>query len=137
VHLLPRPGRNPRAHAAHGHVSESSASGAMEYGVCEGCNNGTRGSDAVAALIARMHPDNGEKSWQAEEIRKLISAIDTYAPGVREELSLPGKFNHEWKLWFNSTAASGSRSSHHRTKESSFSTSLSNFPRSAVFTIDK
>jgi hypothetical protein len=70
--------------------------GAAAYRACEACNNGTRGSDAVAALIARMHPDNGEESWQAEEIRKLISAIDTYAPGVREEMSLPGKFNHEW-----------------------------------------
>jgi hypothetical protein len=68
--------------------------GAMQYGACEGCNNGTRGSDAVAALIARMHPDNGEESWQTKEFRKLISAIDTYAPRVREEMSLPGKFNH-------------------------------------------
>jgi hypothetical protein len=68
----------------------------MEYSACEACNNGTRGSDAVAALMARMHPDNGEESWQAEEIRKLISAIDTYAPSVREEMSLPGKFHHEW-----------------------------------------
>jgi hypothetical protein len=70
--------------------------GAAAYRACEACNNVTRGSDAVAALIARMHPDNGEESWQAEEIRKLISAIDTYAPGVREEMSLPGKFNQEW-----------------------------------------
>jgi hypothetical protein len=70
--------------------------GAMEYRACEACNNGTRGSDAVAALIARMHPDNGEESWQTKEFGKLISAIDTYAPGVREEMSLTGKFNHEW-----------------------------------------
>jgi hypothetical protein len=69
--------------------------GAMEYPACEACNKGTRGSDAAAALIARIHPDNGKESWQAEEIRKLISAIDTFAPGVREEMSLPGKFNHE------------------------------------------
>jgi hypothetical protein len=51
--------------------------GAMEYRACDACNNGTRGSDAVAALIARMHPDNGEESWQTKEIGKLISAIDT------------------------------------------------------------
>ena len=68
----------------------------MEYGACKACNNGTRGSDAVAALMARMHPDNGEGSWQAEEIRKLKSAIDAHAPGVREEMSLPGKSNYEW-----------------------------------------
>jgi hypothetical protein len=70
--------------------------GAMEYSACEACNNGTRSSDAVAALIARMHPDIGEESWQEKEIGKLISAIDSYAPGVREELSLPGKLSHEW-----------------------------------------
>jgi hypothetical protein len=70
--------------------------GAMMYGACQACNNGTRGSDAVAALIARLHPDNGEGSWQAKEIRKLISAVDAFAPGVREEMSLPGNVNHEW-----------------------------------------
>jgi hypothetical protein len=60
----------------------------MEYGACEACNNGTRGSDAVAALMARLHPDNGEGSWRADEIRTLKSAIDAHAPGVREEMSL-------------------------------------------------
>ncbi len=70
---------------------------AMEYGVCQACNTGTRGSDAVAAFMALMHPDNGDGSWQAEKIRKLISTIDTRAPGVREEMSLPGKFSHEWR----------------------------------------
>jgi hypothetical protein len=55
----------------------------MEYGACEACNNGTRGSDAVAAVMARLHPDNGEGTWQADEIRKLISALDAQAPGVR------------------------------------------------------
>jgi hypothetical protein len=69
---------------------------AMVYCACKACNNGTRGPDAVAALIARMHPDNGEESWQTKEFGKLISAIDTCAPGVREEMSLTGKFNHEW-----------------------------------------
>ena len=66
--------------------------GAMEYGACKSCNEGTRGSDAVAALIARFHPLNDSGGWQEEEIRKLIRAVDTRAPGVREELSLPGKF---------------------------------------------
>ena len=79
-----------------GMFRERERPGAMEYGACEVCNNGTRGSDAVAALMARVHPDDGEGSWQAEEIRKLISAIDTHAPGVREEMSLPGKSKHEW-----------------------------------------
>jgi hypothetical protein len=62
--------------------------GGMEYAACGVCNIGTRGSDAVAALLARIHPDNGEGSWQAEEMRRLISTIDAYAPGVREENEL-------------------------------------------------
>jgi len=68
----------------------------MEYAACLACNNGTRGSDAVAAVVARLHPDNGESSWQSQEARKLISALDAYAPGVREELSQPGKAQSEW-----------------------------------------
>jgi hypothetical protein len=68
----------------------------MEYAACISCNNGTRGADAVAAVIARLHPDNGEGSWQAEEIRKLTSALDKYAPGVREEISEPSKAHSEW-----------------------------------------
>jgi hypothetical protein len=70
--------------------------GGMEYAACGVCNKGTRGSDAVAALVARMHPDNRIGSWQAEEMRRLISAIDAYAPGVREEMSLPSKAKYEW-----------------------------------------
>ena len=68
--------------------------GAMEYGICLACNNGTRGSDAVAVLMALIHPDNTKGSWQAEKSRKLMPIIDRYAPGVREEMSLPGKFNY-------------------------------------------
>jgi hypothetical protein len=68
----------------------------MEYAACISCNTGTRGSDTVAAVIARLHPDGGENSWQAEEIRKLIPALDSYAPGVREEISRPGKARSEW-----------------------------------------
>jgi hypothetical protein len=66
--------------------------GAMEYGACKSCNEGTRGSDAVAALLARVHPQNDPGGWQEKEIRKLIGAVRAHAPGVREELSLPGKF---------------------------------------------
>lgn len=70
--------------------------GAMEYGACKACNNGTRGSDAVAAVMALVHPDNGERSWQAKKIRTLIPTIDTCAPGVRQEINLPGKSIYEW-----------------------------------------
>lgn len=68
----------------------------MEYAACDSCNNGTRGSDAVACLMARLHPDHRQGSWQVEEMRRFLSAIDAYAPGVREEMSLPSKVQHGW-----------------------------------------
>ena len=68
----------------------------MEYAACHACNSGTRGSDAVAAVVARLHPDNGESSWQTKETRKLMAALDPYAPGVREEVSRPEKARSEW-----------------------------------------
>jgi hypothetical protein len=68
----------------------------MEYAACTACNSGTRGSDAVAAVVARLHPDNGERSWQVDETLKLLSALDAYAPGVREEMSRPRKSRSEW-----------------------------------------
>lgn len=68
----------------------------MEYAACSACNNGTRGADAVAALMARIHPGNEVGSWQAEEMRKLVSAVDAHAPGVRDEMSWPDKARAEW-----------------------------------------
>ena len=68
----------------------------MEYAACDACNEATRGSDAVAALMARIHPQNRDGSWQAQEMRRLVSAIEAYAPGVREEMSLPSKVTHGW-----------------------------------------
>jgi hypothetical protein len=62
--------------------------GAMEFGSCKACNNGTGGADVVAAVISRLHPDHAEWGWQNKEIRKLIRPLDKYAPGVREEFRL-------------------------------------------------
>jgi hypothetical protein len=42
--------------------------GAMGYRACGACNKGTRGSGAVAALIARMHPDPA--TYSAFETRR-------------------------------------------------------------------
>jgi hypothetical protein len=61
--------------------------GAMEYGACKSCNEGTGGSDAVAALLARVHPHNGFGGWQESEILNLVRRVDIHAPGVREELT--------------------------------------------------
>jgi hypothetical protein len=69
---------------------------AMEFGSCEDCNQATRGADAVAALFARTHPEYADTSWQTQEMMKLISAVDIFATGVREEMSAPGKSRPEW-----------------------------------------
>jgi hypothetical protein len=69
---------------------------AMEFGACAACNNGTRGADVTAAVIARLHPDHGEQSWQNEEIKGLVRSLDADAPGVREELSHPGGREERW-----------------------------------------
>jgi hypothetical protein len=68
----------------------------MEYAACLACNNGTSGADAVAAILACIHPDNGPESWQTAEMAKLRSAVDTFAPGVREEMGRAGKSQTEW-----------------------------------------
>ena len=68
----------------------------MEFGACAACNSGTRGADAVASIISRLHPDNGEGSWQNDEIKKRVPALDAFAPGVREEISLCGRHERRW-----------------------------------------
>jgi hypothetical protein len=70
--------------------------GAMEFGACNACNEGSRGADVAAAVIARLHPDHGEQSWQNEEIKSLIRPLDAFAPGVREEMSQPGTHEERW-----------------------------------------
>jgi hypothetical protein len=68
----------------------------MEFGVCTACNKGTRGADAVAAAIARLHPDAGLDSCLLSEMRGLMAAVGKYAPGVREELGRAVKSRPEW-----------------------------------------
>jgi hypothetical protein len=70
--------------------------GAMEFGCCQACNQGTGGADVVAAVISRLHPDHGDESWQNKEIRKLIQPLDKFAPGVREEMTRSGSHEERW-----------------------------------------
>lgn len=79
-----------------GMFRERQRPGFMEYGCCITCNGRTRGSDAVAAFLSRQHPDNADGGWQDKEGRKLISAIEAYAPGVREELTAHDKASYKW-----------------------------------------
>jgi hypothetical protein len=46
--------------------------------------------------MARFHPHNDSGGWQEKEARNLIRAVESHAPGVREELSLPSKFQSGW-----------------------------------------
>ena len=64
---------------------------AMEFGACKDCNRGTRGAGIVAAVFARMHPDHDIMSWQNLDIKHFVRDLDHDAPGVREELSQPGR----------------------------------------------
>jgi len=66
----------------------------MEFGACKVCNEGTKGSDITAALFARFHHDM--QDWPQKEMTGLVSALEAYAPGVREELSHPDKQKLEW-----------------------------------------
>lgn len=79
-----------------GMLRKGSRPSGMEYGACHRCNERTRGADATAAVIARVHPEHGEGSWQNDEIKRLISALDAHAPGIRQEMSAPDKFRSEW-----------------------------------------
>jgi hypothetical protein len=69
---------------------------AMEFGACEVCNNGTRGADVLAAVMARLRPEYRVDNWQVAELKKLIPNLDRDAPGVRKEMSVPGKFRPKW-----------------------------------------
>jgi hypothetical protein len=70
--------------------------GAMEFGCCQACNQGTGGTDVVAAVISRVHPDHGDESWQNKEIHKLIRPLDKFALGVREEMTRSGSYQETW-----------------------------------------
>ena len=70
--------------------------GAMEFGCCKACNNGTGGADVVAAVISRLHPDHGDESSQNQELRKYIRPLDKFAPGVREEMTRSGSHQETW-----------------------------------------
>ncbi len=68
----------------------------MEYGACKNCNNNTSGADLVAAVVARLNPTSSEDSWQNNELKKLVNALDIDAPGVRDELGEPEKHKTQW-----------------------------------------
>jgi hypothetical protein len=70
--------------------------GAMEFGSCKACNNGTGGADVVAAVMSMIDLKSGPGGWQDKEVHKLIRPLDKFAPGVREELFRHGKHERRW-----------------------------------------
>jgi len=56
-----------------------------EFACCERCNQGTRGADAVAVLVAMLEIITTD-DWKLEKGVKLKGRIDTHAPNVWEEI---------------------------------------------------
>ncbi len=69
----------------------------LEFAACEPCNNGTKGADIVASFFARISADDSANSEKlSSELRKLIHALDTDAPGVRKEVLNNSAINSRW-----------------------------------------
>jgi len=69
-----------------------------EFACCSSCNQETRGSDAVAQLLAFVDPINitePEKSWKLQAMTKVTGAVDAHAPGVLKEI-------FDYRSWTNS-----------------------------------
>lgn len=58
-----------------------------EFPACKRCNEGSRGADAVAQLMALMEPVS-ERAWKVEKIKQIHSAVRRHAPAVAAELAL-------------------------------------------------
>lgn len=61
-----------------------------EFPCCERCNNGSRGADAVGQLMALIEPVS-EKSWKGPQLKKILHAVQRFAPSVAAELDLKDK----------------------------------------------
>src|SRR5262245_38659802 len=59
----------------------------LEFPSCGKCNNGTGLSDLVASFLGRLfsHPSSED---EAEEIKKLFSAVQNNVPGLLEEMHI-------------------------------------------------
>lgn len=58
----------------------------MEYPVCLACNNGTRGSDVVAAMMARINTSDEGGAPLFQEALQFRKSVMKWAPGVYEEI---------------------------------------------------
>ena len=56
----------------------------LEFSTCRECNNGTRLSDTVAALLARAYPD----APKPDDLERLLRGVRNNVPGLLEEMHL-------------------------------------------------
>ncbi|WP_147407593.1 hypothetical protein [Pseudooceanicola algae] len=61
-----------------------------EFACCDRCNEGSRGSDAVAQLFALIEPIS-VSGWKGDQISRAMAAVRKQAPKVLSELSPLGK----------------------------------------------
>jgi hypothetical protein len=60
----------------------------LEFPSCSACNDGTRLSEQVAAVICRSYPDDNTESAQLE-LRGLLTALRNNAPEILLEMHTP------------------------------------------------
>lgn len=64
---------------------------------CASCNNGTKGADTTAHLFSRFNSEgSGLNFWGTPASEKLLHTLQRDAPGVREEVSPPGRQKVVW-----------------------------------------
>ncbi len=57
----------------------------LEFPSCRSCNEGTKHSDLVAAMLGRLYPD-GKTDMEREEFKKLLRSIKNNIPGLLQEM---------------------------------------------------
>lgn len=70
----------------------------LEFGVCQPCNNGTRGADLAATFVSKLDIIADQGSWQLEENMRQHAILKKRAPGFLEELfSMPNMRSVLWR----------------------------------------
>ncbi len=56
-----------------------------EFACCYACNQGTKGADALAGMMAHIEAIS-ENEWKVDRARKLLRSADTNIPGLHDEI---------------------------------------------------
>lgn len=59
----------------------------LEFPCCEACNQATKHSDLVAALLSRLYP-NAPSSIEQGEVSRLLRAVTNNVPGLLQEMEI-------------------------------------------------